>query len=168
MRTVLVMTVVVILLAGGMVSIENAIKEQAEVIQEQNEIIEGLVEEKEGLVHELQELQERVESLEERWSVGIGEITTYAPLCPTAVEGMCYEGNPNTTYSGEQVVIGETVAAGPDVPIGTKVWIEGFGWRKVTDRGGAIGPGDWDVAVESRQEAMRFGRQERVVIMPKK
>ena len=164
MRTVLTMTLVIILITGGMVSIENTIKEQANMIEQHNEIVEGLLEEKRGLKEEVQELQERIKQLEDKWNVGMGEITAYAPTCSTAIEGWSYEGNPSITASGERVEIGKTIAAGPDFEFGTKVWIEGFGWRIVQDRGGAIGPGQFDIAVETRQEALRFGRQERVII----
>ena len=93
------------------------------------------------------------------------EITAYAPNCPQAVEGECYAGDPNITASGAQVVVGDTVAAGEALPFGTRVYIEGYGWRTVTDRGGAIGNNNLDIAVNSREEARRIGRQQRQVLI---
>ena len=162
-----------IILTTGIVSLENAIEEQKQNIQEMRE-------EKKDSVKEIQELKEKIKEWEEErserpeetpkpdWEVMEAEVTAYAPTCPTAIEGMCYSGDPTITASGQEVEIGNTAAAGPDVPIGTKVWIEGFGWREVTDRGGAIGPGQFDVAVSSREEALNFGRQDRIVIKDKR
>ena len=110
-----------------------------------------------------QELQEWIDM----WEIDTWETTAYAPLDPTAVEGVCYSGDPNITASGEQVVPGVTVAAGPGVPFGTTVYIEGIGKRIVQDRGGAIGNNNLDVAVWNRQDALEWGRQDRrVVIVP--
>ena len=86
-------------------------------------------------------------------------VTAYAPMDPRAVEGMCYSGDPNVTASGEPPVPGETVAAGPGIPFGSRVWIEGLGIRTVNDRGGRIGDRHIDVVVESKDEAIIFSRQ---------
>ena len=58
-----------------------------------------------------------------------------------------------------------TVAAGEHLEFGTKVYISGKGIYEVTDRGGMISEGDIDIAVESRQEAFDWGRQEKKVII---
>lgn len=92
-------------------------------------------------------------------------ITGYAPLDPNAAYGMDYIGDPTVTASGAKVVPGVTAAAGPDVPFGTKLYIQGIGWRIVQDRGGAIDNGDIDLAMSSRAEAFRFGRRRLPVIM---
>lgn len=92
------------------------------------------------------------------------EVSFYAPLDHNAVEGMCYSGDPHITASGKEVVIGETIAAGPEIPFGTKVYIEGYGWRTVQDRGGMIGNDNIDIAVASRGEALRNGRKKLLAI----
>ena len=92
------------------------------------------------------------------WDVDLMEITHYAPLAPDAVEGMDYAGDPRVTSSGEETQIGVTVAAGPEVPFGTQVYIPGYGLRIVQDRGGSITEGRLDIAVASRQEANQLGR----------
>jgi 3D (Asp-Asp-Asp) domain-containing protein len=63
------------------------------------------------------------------------------------------------TASGTKAKVGRTIAAGPSVPFGTKVFIPGFGWRVVEDRGGAIGDDDIDVLVSTRAEAFELGRK---------
>jgi 3D (Asp-Asp-Asp) domain-containing protein len=106
---------------------------------------------------QLQKTLDGIESELEKWSVY--EVTAYAPLDPDAIEGMCYEGNPNITASGEQVVPGVTLAAAPSVPFGTEVYIRGLGRRVVQDRGGMIGDKQLDIAVRSRAEALSWGRR---------
>lgn len=114
-----------------------------------------------------QELRNKLQEWLDEWEVETGEITGYAPLDTDARAGMCYEGDPSVTASGAEVVPGVTVAAGPPVPFGTRVFIGGLGWRVVQDRGGMISRGKWDVAMETRQEALRFGRQKLKVIYEK-
>ena len=108
-------------------------------------------------------LDEKASILE--WQEIDVEMTAYAPLDPEAVEGMCYAGDPNVTASGERVEIGTTIAAGPGLPFGTRVYIPGYGYRVVQDRGGAIGNGNIDLAVASRAEAYEIGRQRVTVYM---
>lgn len=104
---------------------------------------------------ELREIQEWVNT----WTVEEAELSFYAPLDPLAKEGICFSGDRTVTASGAPVVIGETIAAGPGIPFGTQVWIEGYGWRIVQDRGGRIGEGQIDIAVGTVEEAMRLGKQ---------
>ncbi len=131
-----------------------------------SEEIDVVREEKQRYSEKLYKAEEKVSSLEKALESTFGfeaEVTAYAPLDPEAEEGMCYAGDPTVTASGEPVEPGVTVAAG-ELPFGSRVWIEGIGWREVQDRGGAIGEKDIDVAVECREEALRFGRQKRRAI----
>lgn len=91
-------------------------------------------------------------------------ITMYAPLSAGAVRGRDFAGDPALTASGEKLVPGETAAAGPNIPFGTRIYVEGLGWYTVQDRGSAIGPNDLDLAVETVEEAIKFGKQRRLVI----
>lgn len=71
------------------------------------------------------------------------------------------------TTSGAYVKQGVTVAAGKNIPLGTKIYIPYFdgkpgfgdGYFIVQDRGGAIGPYNIDVYYNSVQDARNFGRQ---------
>ena len=99
------------------------------------------------------------------YQVQLMNITMYAPLGAGAVGGHDFSGDPSQSYSGEKVIPGKTAAAGPNVPLGTEIYVEGLGWRRVNDRGGAIGPNDIDLAVASREEAIGFGQQQRLVIL---
>lgn len=64
------------------------------------------------------------------------------------------------TSSGEKAKVGETIAVDPGViPIGTKVYIDGIGYRTAQDTGGAIKGNKIDILFETHQEALDFGRQ---------
>ena len=110
------------------------------------------------------ELTRKIEQWLQQWEVKSVDITGYAPLDSRAIEGMCYSGDPNITTSGEQVVPGATVAAGPDIPFGTRVYVEGT-MRVVQDRGGRIGNGNLDLCVETQEEAYAIGRREVLVVI---
>lgn len=139
----------------------QAQEQQRELLQ----TVQGLAEEVLLLRGENEELRRQVEEWLETWDVIEAEVTAYAPLCVTAIEGMCYSGNPGITASGANVVPGVTVAAGPSIPFGARVWIEGHGWRIVQDRGGRITDRNIDIAVETRQEALAIGRSMALVVV---
>ncbi len=110
------------------------------------------------------ELKEEMKKWLEEWGVTEKEASFYAPLDPSAVENMCFSGNPNITASGAQVEIGTTIAAGAGIPFGTEMYIQNFGWRIVEDRGSMIGEGQVDIAVEDRKTALKLGRQRLTVV----
>ena len=124
------------------------LKQELEALQEENRELLDLHE-------DISEIRGILEGAREREMV----VTAYAPLDPRAVEGMCFSGDANITASGAQLEPGVSVAAGRDIPFGTRVWIEGHGVREVQDRGGRIGSNSLDIAVESRVEALEIGRQ---------
>ncbi len=103
----------------------------------------------------------------QQYQVQMMNITMYAPLSAGAVGGFDFSGDPSLSASGEKVVPGKTAAAGPNIPFGTRIYVEGLGWRTVNDRGSAIGPNDIDLAVETKEEAIKFGQQRRLVIIQK-
>lgn len=136
--------------------------------------IRGLLEQIEATQQNINELREenaalrqRMETWLDEWDVMLMETTAYAPLDPAAVAGMCYAGDPTVTASGAPTTPGVTVAAGPDVPFGTRVWAVGA-MRTVQDRGGRIGAENIDICVATRAEALRFGRQRAVVVVERK
>ena len=43
--------------------------------------------------------------------------------------------------------------------MGSESGLKGFGWREVQDRGGAIKGNKIDIAVQTRTEAFKIGRQ---------
>lgn len=63
------------------------------------------------------------------------------------------------TASGTTVKEGRTLACPKSMEFGTKVYIEGFGYRVCEDRGGKIYGNHLDVYVESLDKALQLGRQ---------
>lgn len=64
------------------------------------------------------------------------------------------------TASGEIVQEGVTVAADTSIlPMGSKIYIEGIGWRTVQDRGGAIKGNKLDIYVPSHDSPMPYNKQ---------
>ena len=62
------------------------------------------------------------------------------------------------TASGSAPASGKTIAVDPNViPLGTWVYIEGYGFRRAEDTGGAIQGNKLDLYFDSNQEASNFG-----------
>ncbi len=61
------------------------------------------------------------------------------------------------TASGALGTPGYTIAASPDIPFGTKIFVPGWGTGVVQDRGGAITQGHLDVLMATEAEAIAWG-----------
>lgn len=102
------------------------------------------------------------------------EVTSYAPLDPDAVEGMCYSGDPSITATGTTVRYGVAAADFSKLPAGTVLDIPGYGIAVVEDTGSALRKHDGyaiDVFMPTREEALAWGRQHldvKIVYMPEK
>lgn len=117
------------------------------------------------LQERIKELSDSIDEWYSEWEVGEFETTAYAPLDPKAIEGMCYQGDPSVTATGARTTPGRTIAVDPKViPYGSRVYVQGVGWRVAEDTGGAIKGNKLDVCVASRSEAFDYGRQ-RVRVM---
>ena len=65
------------------------------------------------------------------------------------------------TASGEKVQEHHTIAAGPSIPFGTKIYIPEFMKTFVVeDRGGAITDNHLDIYMERLEDAKKFGRKD--------
>ena len=70
------------------------------------------------------------------------------------------DGIGTRTASGTRVTEGRTIAVDKDVvPLGWWVYIEGIGFRKAEDTGGAIDGHKMDVYFDSLKDAKKFGRK---------
>jgi len=172
-KMLMLLALMCLLLAGAgwmaheaQVQAEEYARLQREILmlEVENALLRERIEE---LKEQQAELGSRMKNWLDTWEVELWESTAYAPLDSRAVEGMCYSGDPRITASGVEVVPGVTAAAGPGVPFGTRVYIPGFGFRVVQDRGGQIGPGQIDVAVGTQDEALAWGRRAVKVVYEK-
>jgi 3D (Asp-Asp-Asp) domain-containing protein len=94
-----------------------------------------------------------------------------APAREVIATGYCNEGATgcrrccgkwarfNRTASGNRPVAGITAAGPRWVPFGTRVWIEGVGWRVVQDRLNRKYEGRWEVFFSTHREAKQFGKR---------
>ncbi len=149
-------------------------KYEAEIEQLEEEVRELKDEaiNSERLIKKVKELRERNEDLHEKvekwlkdWDIQAAEITSYAPLCEDAVAGWDYSGDPGITASGGKVVPYQTAAGPADIPFGSTIYVDGFGFHEVNDRGGLVnynsqGEPQFDLAVSSKTEAQAVGRRE--------
>lgn len=70
----------------------------------------------------------------------------------------CHTGN--RTYTGTWPSRG-TIAVDPDViPLGSRLWVEGYGFGIAEDTGGAIKGNRVDVFLESESECWEWGRRQ--------
>jgi len=75
----------------------------------------------------------------------------------------CGKSASGITASGTRPVAGRTVAASRSIPLGTRIHIEGIGWRTVEDRLARRYDGRVDVYFASHTEAKKFGIQKRKI-----
>lgn len=119
-------------------------------LEEQNAILQARI----------RELSDKIDEWNAQWNIEEFETTAYAPLDPNAIEGMCYQGDPTVTATGAKTTPGRTIAVDPNViPLGSRVYIDGIGWRTAEDTGGAIKGNKLDVCMTSRSDALSYGRR---------
>ena len=78
-------------------------------------------------------------------------ITAY---CDERYPHIC--GGSGVTAMGVPTQVGVTCGATKDLPLGTKVYIEGVGYRIVQDRGSGNGTKHIDVLCATHQDALHF------------
>ena len=149
----------------------NELKTTKENLQAETEKIAGLNDELEKLQTEFENINEELEVANttiddlkgaEYKLVYLGDykLTHY---CPGFHGEPCGTGD-GLTATGTKVTAGRTIAVDPKViPYGTKVYIEGYGWRVAEDCGGSVKGNHIDVAMASHDEAMSKGVKHRDV-----
>ncbi len=89
-------------------------------------------------------------------------VTMYLPRSPAY--GKDNDGLTSTLMKADPEA--RIIAVDPTlIPYGSWVWIEGLGWYQAQDCGGAIKGFRLDVLTATEDDAMRFGRQDRFVIV---
>lgn len=84
-------------------------------------------------------------------TVEVWRVTAYCPgrcCCGQFADGITASGVP---------AVGRIIAAPPEIPFGTEIYIEGYGYAKVEDRGGAIKGKRLDVLFPSHQQSVNWG-----------
>ncbi|PKR77050.1 hypothetical protein CEY16_09895 [Halalkalibacillus sediminis] len=136
---------------------ETEQKEQKSEQEEQNVAQASEQKEPQKETEEKEEDQNIVQASSKSEPEGI-ELTVEA----TAYTAYC-EGCSGITYTGVDLRANpdaKVIAVDPNViPLGSKVWVEGYGTFTAADIGGAIKGNRIDVFVPGEAEAFKFGRQ---------
>ena len=81
-----------------------------------------------------------------------------APNPMMSIVATAYTHTGDATRTGVMPKVGRTIAVDPKViPLGSKVWIEGYGELIAEDTGGLIKGNHIDIFLNSRQECVNFG-----------
>ena len=151
---------------------DKVLKAQKERQDDLTKFEEVIAEKDEYIAELLCKLEEKQVAVEER--VIRAEVTSYAPLDPNAVEGMCYMGDPSITATGTTVRYGVAAADFSKLPAGTVLDIPGYGVAVVEDTGSALREHDGyaiDVFNPTSRESLEWGRQYldvEILYMPEK
>lgn len=71
-----------------------------------------------------------------------------------------YTHTGNRTTSGRWPKSGKTVAVDPQIiPLGSRIYIDGIGWRIAEDTGPAIKNNALDVFMDTKKECLQWGRR---------
>ena len=93
------------------------------------------------------------------------EIITATAYC--ACVKCCGKNAKGITAMGKPPVEGRTVAAARSIPLGTRIHIEGIGWRIVEDRTARRYDGRVDVYFKSHNDALQFGKRKLQITVQK-
>lgn len=86
--------------------------------------------------------------------IGNYKLTHY---CTEKREHACGTGT-GLTATGTKVTAGRSIAVDPSIiPYGSKVYIEGYGWRIAEDCGGGVDGKHIDIAVDGHSHALKMG-----------
>jgi 3D (Asp-Asp-Asp) domain-containing protein len=114
-------------------------------------------------------LSEAVLTWLESWQLDMFESSAYSPLDDR--NGLSSWGDGEYMAAGVKTRdhLDTAIAVDPDVvPLGSRVFIIGFGWRKALDTGGAIRGNKIDICMRSYEQAINYGRQKVLVMWPRK
>ena len=107
-----------------------------------------------------------VEPVDKIVHVGVIEtIDGFAYTRKETFQATAYTGG-GRTASGTRARVGEIAVDPSVIPLGTTVYVEGFGLRTAEDTGGAVKGHIIDIYMASRSECMRWGRRNVTVYLP--
>jgi 3D (Asp-Asp-Asp) domain-containing protein len=111
-------------------------------------------------------IKEREKSLNEPlYKAMTLEVTAYAPFDNKS--GMCADDIPNVTATGSEPGIG-TIAVNPsEIPFGTRMYVESYGWGIASDTGQIIreNSNQIEVFMPTYEDAVEWGRKQCTVFV---
>lgn len=142
----------------------SVLLERQESLQRRVRYMEELTGQQTSLIEWYKWKVERLEETIEELKTIPAVVTSYAPLDPNAVRGMCYSGDPSVTATGSTVRRGVAAADFNLLPPGTRFTVSGRNEVfTVEDTGGALrdtGEVRVDIFSATREEAFAWGVRE--------
>lgn len=146
-NTFIALLLMILLVVIGVYEVN--LNSQTDIIKTENKYIETIDKQKNITYNEV---EPSLVKIEENENYMIMEATAYTK----SIEEGTHRG---ITKSGTQVSRG-TVAIDPRIiPLGTKIYVEGYGHAECLDTGGAIKGNRIDLYMDSREECFEFGRK---------
>lgn len=141
-------------LIHNIINLNKEIRATEEEIEKLEHRRDSLLEEKERLLEKQKEQEERIQELEDIKLFTL-EATAYTDDVESQGPWVGFTATP-----GLKPQVG-VVAVDPEViPLGTKLYVEGYGEALAGDVGGAIKGHKIDLFMNTRGECYRFGRQQ--------
>ena len=114
-----------------------------------------------------EQLQGKQERLLKEMEMLKGQLAMTETYQAREFEFTAYAYNSGSTATGTKPMEGRTIAVDPDIiPLGSVVYVEGYGVRIAEDTGAYIKGDRMDLFIEDWNEAKEFGRKKlRVVIL---
>lgn len=169
MKITLLALVLVALLWCIRSGLEDREKERAHYVREMKEIS--------AMKQELSELSEQIDNLRikteahilepipQKPADAVGETSRGDKTTKAVVTAYTHTGN--RTASGTWPKVGRTCAGPRWIPFGTRVYIQGVGWRVVEDRTHIRFNGRFDIFMGTEQECLKWGIQKISVTIKK-
>jgi len=146
-NTVIALLLMILLVVIGVNEVN--LNSQTDVIKTENKYIET-IDKQEDITYN--EVEPSLAKIEENENYMIMEATAYTK----SIEEGTHKG---ITRSGTQVSRGTAAIDPRIIPLGTKIYVEGYGHAECLDTGGAIKGNRIDLYMDSRKECFEFGRK---------
>lgn len=145
----------------------EATQDVLEEVQTSVKQLERQVENKSAVIETLSEENKRLKEPVVSVSRSASPVKKVLSMEATAYTAYC-EGCSGTTYTGQDLRADPTqkvIAVDPSViPLGSVVWVEGYGEAIAGDIGGAIKGNIIDVFIPDLAEALKWGRRQEVEV----
>lgn len=122
--------------------------------------IDNLVLKNKNLYNETEIIKSDISGFSGAFEVVKVKATAYAPLDNKS--GICADNNPNVTSIGSEPRVGIIAVDPRKIPYGSEVYVDGFGWLRAEDTGGALRKYEGiqiDICMDSYEDAMSWGVQ---------
>jgi len=147
-NTVIALLLMILLVVIGVNEVN--LNSQTDVIKTENKYIET-IDKQEDITYN--EVEPSLAKIEENENYMIMEATAYTK----SIEEGTHKG---ITRSGTQVSRGTAAIDPRIIPLGTKIYVEGYGHAECLDTGGAIKGNRIDLYMDNKEECFEFGRRE--------